>query len=64
MKVRRYFILIHFAVKNIPNKNILEFTYIDIKISFIRGYVDISKRTIFENWFGDNLAKKSICRKR
>ena len=34
MKVRRYFIFIYFTVKNIPNKNILEFTYIDIKISF------------------------------
>lgn len=52
MKVQRHFIHVHYAVKNIFNKNILEsvsqFTYIDIKISFTRGYIDLSKKTIFE----------------
>lgn len=49
MEVQRYLNLIHFAVKNIYNKNILEsvsqFTYIDINISFTRGYIDVSKKT-------------------
>ena len=58
----------HFAAKNISNKTILEsvspFTYIEIKICFARGYVDVSKKTIFENWFDDKLEYKPIYRKR